>query len=203
MLWVSGQGQKLVTQQTARCFITSLWPVNTFTRLVLGAAYLPFLASSVHRADALSVLNRLTQYRICSPIFSVMSLFRSKINHSSALFSPCPFLCTVHAPAVPNHAIHCFFYALPHSNNICFNLLRTGSVEQTTNDILEREFLDAMCTLFYLSVPSLIAKSVLFVAAPAACHTLYPQKVFERTEPLISRYHCEERSKTAENIGED
>ncbi len=35
-----------------------------------------------------------------------------------------------------------------YSDNIRFDLLRTGSVEQTTNKILERGFLDAVRILF-------------------------------------------------------
>lgn len=73
-----------------------------------------------------------------------MSLSRLKTSHSSAFFFPLPSY--GHEPAIANHATTCLFDSLPRSDNIRFDLLRTGSVEQTTNRILERGYLDAVRT---------------------------------------------------------
>ncbi|KAH6904252.1 hypothetical protein BKA70DRAFT_1193506 [Coprinopsis sp. MPI-PUGE-AT-0042] len=80
--------------------------------------------------------------------------------------------------------------------NIHYDLLRTGSVEQTTNKVLERGFLEA---------------------PPAAFHTLYPQssnangsggattgtassKPAVKPASLVERYKLEERVKTGEVV---
>ncbi|KIM43587.1 hypothetical protein M413DRAFT_443507 [Hebeloma cylindrosporum] len=84
-------------------------------------------------------------------------------------------------------------------DNIRYNLLRTGSVELTTNKILERGFLDA---------------------PPPAYHTLYPRNPDppraaqpnllavpglpkKGSESLISRYRLQDRVKQDEEIREE
>ncbi|KAF8960628.1 hypothetical protein BDZ97DRAFT_1832837 [Flammula alnicola] len=70
------------------------------------------------------------------------------------------------------------------SDNIRYDLLRTGSIELTTNKILERGFLDA---------------------PPPAYHALYPRDgaAAAAHESLISRYHLETRALKMEDIKEE
>ncbi|TFY52724.1 hypothetical protein EVG20_g10428, partial [Dentipellis fragilis] len=96
--------------------------------------------------------------------------------------------------------------------NIHYDLLRTGSVEVTSNKIIERGFLDAVRLLSPVS-----ARSTLHAAHPSTCaqppqayHTLYPRSAAPTPAPgvpprpvsssatkkpasLISRFHLESR----------
>ncbi|KAF8154704.1 hypothetical protein B0H34DRAFT_799458 [Crassisporium funariophilum] len=90
--------------------------------------------------------------------------------------------------------------------NIHFDLLRTGSVEVTTNKVLERGVLEALTTLDYTQ-------------PPPGFYTLYPRNtnnqpagrpVINTTatpkkpkETLLTRYRLEERAQKAEPIHEE
>ncbi|KJA16138.1 hypothetical protein HYPSUDRAFT_71575 [Hypholoma sublateritium FD-334 SS-4] len=86
------------------------------------------------------------------------------------------------------------------ADNIRFDLLRTGSIEQTTNKILERGFLDAPPAAYHTLYPRNTAPAPTGAPAPTAATTATQKK---KTESLISRYHLEERAQTAENIQEE
>jgi coupling of ubiquitin conjugation to ER degradation protein 1 len=78
---------------------------------------------------------RLTLYRICSPTFLCKHSLPVTFTHFSLL-------------ARSN------FDAVCHDrDNVRYDLLRTGSVELTSNKILERGFLDAVRPLPYFHVP--------------------------------------------------
>ncbi|KAF8191281.1 hypothetical protein BJ912DRAFT_1041633 [Pholiota molesta] len=84
------------------------------------------------------------------------------------------------------------------ADNIRYDLLRTGSVEQTTNKILERGFLDAPPPAYhtlYPRNPTVPAGTPATTAAAAAAK--------KKSESLIQRYHLEERTKTVEDIKEE
>ncbi|KAJ3504840.1 hypothetical protein NLJ89_g7732 [Agrocybe chaxingu] len=86
-------------------------------------------------------------------------------------------------------------------DNIRYDLLRTGSVELTTNKILERGFLDAPPPAYYNIYPR----------EPAGTPTAQPNAAGSTTsavhkrpkESLISRYQLEERVKTGEQVREE
>jgi coupling of ubiquitin conjugation to ER degradation protein 1 len=107
-----------------------------------------------------------------------------------------------------------------HSANIHFDLLRTGSVELTTNKILERGFLDAVRALLS---PLIRPYSFMPSQPPDAYFTLYPRQsgsdvvprpagapTTARTattatqalskETLISRYGLESRLSGADSV---
>ncbi|RDB26742.1 Coupling of ubiquitin conjugation to ER degradation protein 1 [Hypsizygus marmoreus] len=75
-------------------------------------------------------------------------------------------------------------------DNVRYDLLRTGSVEITTNRILERGFLDAPPPAYYTLFP----RSTTSNATPNASAQKKPP-----TETLISRYGLQER---VEEVGE-
>ena len=62
---------------------------------------------------------------------------------------------------------------ISYSANIHYDLLRTGSVELTTNKILERGFLDAVRSLLY---PLISPCSFMPLQPPEAYFTLYPRQ---------------------------
>ncbi|KAK0216981.1 hypothetical protein IW262DRAFT_1449465 [Armillaria fumosa] len=78
-------------------------------------------------------------------------------------------------------------------DNIRFDLLKTGSVEQTTNNILERGFLDAPPASYYTVYP----RQTPAPAPPPAPTPSPPQK-----ETLISRYDLHDRLATEPSIPE-
>jgi hypothetical protein len=107
-----------------------------------------------------------------------------------------------------------------HSANIHYDLLRTGSVELTTNKILERGFLDAVRAFLFLLIRPY---SFMSTQPPEAYFTLYPRQsgsdVMPRPagaptaaraattatqarpkETLISRYGLESRLSGADGV---
>lgn len=108
-----------------------------------------------------------------------------------------------------------------HSPNIHYDLLRTGSVELTTNKILERGFLDAVRALFlpplirpYSFMPSQPPEAYFTLyprqsdsdvvprpaGAPTAAHTATTGTQAQPKETLISRYGLESRLSGAEDV---
>ncbi|SJL09276.1 uncharacterized protein ARMOST_12653 [Armillaria ostoyae] len=77
-------------------------------------------------------------------------------------------------------------------DNIRYDLLKTGSVEQTTNNILERGFLDAPPAPYYTVYPR----------APAPPPTPTPTPPPPKKETLISRYDLHNRLATEPSIPE-
>ena len=101
------------------------------------------------------------------------------------------------------------------SDNIRYDLLRTGNIQQTSNRILEKGFLDAVslaysqchpdCSRLKTHVPSCLPQP------PAPYYTLFPRtqvdqerpssgsgsgvNTIARKENLISRYHLQDRVK--------
>jgi hypothetical protein len=59
----------------------------------------------------------------------------------------------------------------PRSDNIRYDLLRTGNVEATTNKILEKGFLDAVRSVFLAAV----SKLILSLAASVLLHSVSPR----------------------------
>ncbi|KAG5642263.1 hypothetical protein DXG03_003340 [Asterophora parasitica] len=82
-------------------------------------------------------------------------------------------------------------------DNVRYDLLRTGSVELTSNKILERGFLDAPPPAYYTLFPR--------DTTPTATTTATAARGTEKksAESLISRYHLENRVTTAEPISEE
>ncbi|KAF9465882.1 hypothetical protein BDZ94DRAFT_1252471 [Collybia nuda] len=82
-------------------------------------------------------------------------------------------------------------------DNVRYDLLRTGSVEMTTNKILERGFLDAPPPAYYALFPR-ETNPTPARAQPSAVTTKSIPK-----ESLISRYHLEERIVTEKPVPEE
>lgn len=82
---------------------------------------------------------------------------------------------------VPNYTTVCscltalFFTHNYHRDNIRYDLLRTGSVEITSNKILERGYLDAVCKLSHLmSIPCI--RAISFTASSCVLHCLFSHR---------------------------
>ncbi|KAM5543847.1 hypothetical protein V8D89_002464 [Ganoderma adspersum] len=89
--------------------------------------------------------------------------------------------------------IHAMFPDIP-SDNIRFDLLRTGSIEQTSNKILERGFLPAPPPAYYTIYPRTPEPNA--PAQPAATNpnaAAGPSKT-KKQDNLITRYHLEART---------
>ncbi|KAK0463353.1 hypothetical protein IW261DRAFT_1493703 [Armillaria novae-zelandiae] len=80
-------------------------------------------------------------------------------------------------------------------DNARYDLLKTGSVEQTTNNILERGFLDAPPAAYYTVFPRHAP-----APAPPPAPTLTPPP--PEKETLISRYSLHDRLATEPSIPE-
>jgi coupling of ubiquitin conjugation to ER degradation protein 1 len=107
-----------------------------------------------------------------------------------------------------------------HSPNIHYDLLRTGSVELTTNKILERGFLDAVRALLsplirpYSFTPSQPPEAYFTfyprqsgsdvvprpAGAPTAAHTATTATQSQPKDTLISRYGLESRLSGADDV---
>ncbi|KAG6864347.1 hypothetical protein C0991_010322 [Blastosporella zonata] len=84
------------------------------------------------------------------------------------------------------------------SDNVRYDLLRTGSVELTSNKILERGFLDAPPPAYYTLFPRDTAP-----ARPSTATTTARAAEKKAAESLISRYDLQERVTKEEIILED
>ncbi|KAF5366220.1 hypothetical protein D9758_005706 [Tetrapyrgos nigripes] len=84
-------------------------------------------------------------------------------------------------------------------DNIRYDLLRTGSVELTTNKILERGFLDPPPPSYFTLYPRTPASNSTTPANGASASSAVQPKT---KETLISRYHLEERLVQSEKIEE-
>ncbi|KAI0746337.1 hypothetical protein C8Q80DRAFT_1105147 [Daedaleopsis nitida] len=94
--------------------------------------------------------------------------------------------------------IHNMFPDIP-SDNIRFDLLRTGSVQQTSNKILERGFLPPVPPAAYYDIYPRAVDST-SPAQPAGARpsnaTAGPSKA-KKSENLLTRYHLEGRAETS------
>ncbi|KAH9944670.1 hypothetical protein B0H21DRAFT_453828 [Amylocystis lapponica] len=89
--------------------------------------------------------------------------------------------------------VHNMFPDIP-SDNIRYDLLRTGSVQQTSNTILERGFLPAPPQPYYTLYPRAADRAPpARPAAPAAG----PSTKAKSADSLIARYHLQDRVATA------
>lgn len=119
-----------------------------------------------------------------------------------------------------------FRYSTPNSDNIRYDLLRTGSVELTTNKILERGFLDAVRT-WSLSFRHNFQFIPSYLQPPTPYFNLYPRQqtttaprppvavtgnanagasssaTKKHQESLIARYKLEDRIQRGETVEED
>ncbi|KAG6829905.1 hypothetical protein H0H87_009807 [Tephrocybe sp. NHM501043] len=85
-------------------------------------------------------------------------------------------------------------------DNVRYDLLRTGSVELTSNKILERGFLDAPPPAYYTLFP----RDTVANRASTATATTTARAADKKTnETLISRYNLQERVAKEETIQED
>ena len=127
---------------------------------------------------------------------------------------PCSqtYLRTASHPTPISPLIDAIFYL---RDNIRYDLLRTGNVELTSNKILERGFLDAVCTLSS-SVFCMTNSTELNRQPPPAYFTIYPRSPVAQTQftatgtnvsssskpkpvqSLISRYNLEGRTASDE-----
>jgi len=92
------------------------------------------------------------------------------------------------------------FPDIPHAN-IHYDLLRTGSVEVTTNKILERGFLDAPPEAYFTLYPRQSGADM--VPRPAGAPTAARAAAMAATQPketLISRYGLESRLPSADVV---
>ncbi|KAG6836384.1 hypothetical protein H0H93_008590 [Arthromyces matolae] len=80
-------------------------------------------------------------------------------------------------------------------DNVRYDLLRTGSVELTSNKILERGFLDAPPPAYYTLFPREAA-----AARPASANTTTARSTVKKQDTLISRYQLQDRVTTEEAI---
>jgi len=91
-------------------------------------------------------------------------------------------------------------------DNVRYDLMRTGSVEQTSNKILERGFLDAPPPAYYTLFPrenrtnNTANGNAARPAQPNAQDIGAPMKA---PESLISRYNLHERVAKEESVGEE
>jgi len=93
------------------------------------------------------------------------------------------------------NSIHTMFPDIPRPN-IHYSLLRTGSVQVTSNTILERGFLDAPPPAYYSlypQQPQQQQQQPLPVPQPTARNEIVPAK--KEDESLIRRFHLENRIK--------
>jgi len=92
------------------------------------------------------------------------------------------------------------FPDIPHAN-IHYDLLRTGSVELTTNKILERGFLDAPPDAYFTLYPRQGSDAMLRPAgAPTAARATTTATQTRPKETLISRYGLESRLSGADGV---
>lgn len=92
--------------------------------------------------------------------------------------------------------------------NIHYDLLRTGSVEQTTNKVLERGFLEAPPTAFHALYPqsSASASSTSHLngsTTRTASSSSSGSKPAAKTSSLIERYQLAERVKSGDVVEEE
>ncbi|RPD56561.1 hypothetical protein L226DRAFT_480430 [Lentinus tigrinus ALCF2SS1-7] len=101
--------------------------------------------------------------------------------------------------------VHSMFPDIP-SDNIRYDLLRTGNVQQTSNKILERGFLPAPPPAYYTVYPR-TAEPAAPAQPPAAGAANANSSKAKKTDNLISRYHLEGKtsitsvSTTPEEVG--
>ncbi|KAF5381662.1 hypothetical protein D9615_005468 [Tricholomella constricta] len=86
-------------------------------------------------------------------------------------------------------------------DNVRYDLLRTGSVELTSNKILERGFLDAPPPAYYTLFPR--DTNATSTARPPAANATARAAANKHSESLISRYHLQDRVIKAESILEE
>jgi len=93
------------------------------------------------------------------------------------------------------------FPDIPHAN-IHYDLLRTGSVELTTNKILERGFLDAPPEAYFTLYPRQSDSDVVPrpAGAPTAARAASTATQARAKETLISRYGLESRLSGADDV---
>ncbi|KAF7795474.1 hypothetical protein EIP86_006635 [Pleurotus ostreatoroseus] len=89
-------------------------------------------------------------------------------------------------------AIHSMFPDIP-SDNIRYDLLRTGSVELTSNKILERGFLPAPPPAYYTLYPRAVESDT-----PRGAPAAKSAPASKPKENLITRYHLEQRIAVSE-----
>jgi len=103
-------------------------------------------------------------------------------------------------------------------DNIRFDLLRTGSVELTTNKILEKGYLDPVI-LHLSSLSIFVLTSISHLQPSQSYYTLHPRQTVNhptsqstangtsqsrpKAESLISRYNLEDRLRKGESIPEE
>ncbi|KZT70699.1 hypothetical protein DAEQUDRAFT_744662 [Daedalea quercina L-15889] len=85
--------------------------------------------------------------------------------------------------------VHTMFPDIP-SDNIRYDLLRTGSTQTTTNNILERGFLPAPPPAYYTLYPRAADSTPAARPTPAPSPTSSGKS---KSENLIGRYHLEDR----------
>ncbi|KAI0699793.1 hypothetical protein C8T65DRAFT_659134 [Cerioporus squamosus] len=89
--------------------------------------------------------------------------------------------------------VHNMFPDIP-SDNIRYDLLRTGSVQQTSNKILERGFLPAPPPAYYTVYPRAAAGPAQPPAAGAVPNATASSSKAKKADNLIARYHLEGRT---------
>ncbi|KAF9451554.1 hypothetical protein P691DRAFT_807411 [Macrolepiota fuliginosa MF-IS2] len=90
-------------------------------------------------------------------------------------------------------------------DNIRYDLLRSGSIEVTTNKILERGYLEAPPAAYYTLYPRTNTTPQSPVAAnnQRSASQRAAEKQAEKKETLISRYNLEQRATGEEQIKEE
>jgi coupling of ubiquitin conjugation to ER degradation protein 1 len=88
--------------------------------------------------------------------------------------------------------IHAMFPDIP-ADNIRFDLLRTGSVELTSNKILERGFLEAPPQAYFTLYPRLDTPAAPRPSDPAARTAPHSSAATARQLTLIERYNLENK----------
>ncbi|PCH42009.1 hypothetical protein WOLCODRAFT_119813 [Wolfiporia cocos MD-104 SS10] len=91
--------------------------------------------------------------------------------------------------------IHNMFPDIP-SDNIRYDLLRTGSVQQTSNNIIERGFLPAPPPAYYQLYPRAVdftSASAVSDRRPSTPNAASSSSNKSKTENLIERYHLQDR----------
>ncbi|CCM01253.1 uncharacterized protein FIBRA_03302 [Fibroporia radiculosa] len=95
--------------------------------------------------------------------------------------------------------VHNMFPDIP-SDNIRYDLLRTGNVQQTTNTILERGFLPAPPPAYYTIYPRAVDQVPAANQPNAANVDATTSHAKSRAESLISRYNLQERVAVSSGI---
>ncbi|KAK7040773.1 hypothetical protein VNI00_009679 [Paramarasmius palmivorus] len=87
-------------------------------------------------------------------------------------------------------------------DNIRYDLLRTGSVELTTNKILERGYLDAPPASYFQLYPRTAAPAPTRSNATTTATPNAKEKAAQKQSTLIERFNLHDRVSTTETISE-